>query len=99
MNVPLKVQKNLLVGFAHISYHVIINCTYYDILASLPRMHERTITISSASKTFAIGGWKVGWAYGPTKLMNDLKKVQSCVHGGCSTPIQVSLSSILSKYK
>jgi aspartate aminotransferase/aminotransferase len=34
-------------------------------MASLPGMAERTITVSSASKTFAMTGWRVGWAIVP----------------------------------
>ena len=41
----------------------------YDVahlpIATLPGMRERTLTISSAGKTFSFTGWKVGWATGP----------------------------------
>ena len=30
---------------------------------------ERTVTISSAGKTFSFTGWKVGWATGPADLV------------------------------
>lgn len=38
-------------------------------MASLPGMWERTITISSAGKTFCVTGWKVGWASGAPELV------------------------------
>jgi N-succinyldiaminopimelate aminotransferase len=38
-------------------------------LATLPGMWERTITISSAGKTFSFTGWKVGWVTGPAELV------------------------------
>ncbi|GAA1254927.1 aminotransferase class I/II-fold pyridoxal phosphate-dependent enzyme [Janibacter melonis] len=38
-------------------------------MASLPGMWERTITISSAGKTFSVTGWKVGWASGAPELV------------------------------
>jgi N-succinyldiaminopimelate aminotransferase len=38
-------------------------------LATLPGMAERTLTISSAGKTFSFTGWKVGWACGPPPLV------------------------------
>ena len=34
-------------------------------LATLPGMAERTVTLSSAGKTFSVTGWKIGWATGP----------------------------------
>ena len=38
-------------------------------LASLPGMFERTLTLSSASKTFFVTGWRVGWLIGPKSIM------------------------------
>jgi len=35
----------------------------------LPGMSERTITISSAGKTFSFTGWKTGWVSGPAELV------------------------------
>jgi N-succinyldiaminopimelate aminotransferase len=37
-------------------------------LASLPGMHERTVLISSAGKTFSVTGWKIGWVCAPPAL-------------------------------
>ncbi|XP_058810249.1 kynurenine aminotransferase-like [Phymastichus coffea] len=42
-------------------------------MASLPGMFERTITIGSASKSFSVSGFRVGWAYGHPNLLNHLK--------------------------
>ncbi len=42
-------------------------------LASMPGMAERTITISSAGKTFSFTGWKVGWACGPAELLTPVR--------------------------
>jgi len=57
-------------------------------VASLPGMWERTITIGSAGKSFSVTGWKLGWAYGPTKLIKNCQVVhQHCVHQ-IPTPIQ-----------
>ncbi|KAF4529040.1 hypothetical protein B566_EDAN015868 [Ephemera danica] len=48
-------------------------------IATLPDMWNRTITIGSAGKTFSVTGWKLGWAYGPAKLLNNLQTVhQNC---------------------
>lgn len=38
-------------------------------------MEERTITIESASKELRLIGWQVGWIYGPTWLMPDVRLV------------------------
>ncbi|XP_022124479.2 kynurenine aminotransferase isoform X1 [Pieris rapae] len=61
-------------------------------MATLPDMWERTITIGSAGKTFSVTGWKIGWAYGPQKLMRNLQVVhQNCVYT-CCTPIQEAVA-------
>ncbi|MGQ0616259.1 MAG: pyridoxal phosphate-dependent aminotransferase [Acidimicrobiia bacterium] len=41
-------------------------------LASLPGMRERTVTISSAGKTFSFTGWKIGWVCAPGPLVRAI---------------------------
>ncbi|XP_053601559.1 kynurenine aminotransferase-like [Plodia interpunctella] len=61
-------------------------------IGTLPGMWERTITIGSAGKTFSVTGWKVGWAYGPAKLMKNLQVVhQNCIYTHC-TPVQEAVA-------
>lgn len=45
-------------------------------IATLPGAFERTITISSAGKSFSFTGWKVGWATGPASLITALRTVK-----------------------
>jgi N-succinyldiaminopimelate aminotransferase len=42
-------------------------------LASFPGMASRTLTVSSAGKTFSFTGWKVGWAIGPAALVDAVR--------------------------
>ncbi|CAB0044465.1 unnamed protein product [Trichogramma brassicae] len=58
-------------------------------VAAIPRMFQRTITIGSTADTFASSGWPCAWAYGPTRLLNDLKLIQLHVASPPATPIQV----------
>jgi N-succinyldiaminopimelate aminotransferase len=39
-------------------------------------MRERTVTISSAGKTFSITGWKIGWACAPAPLLDAVRTVK-----------------------
>ncbi|WP_419904500.1 pyridoxal phosphate-dependent aminotransferase [Kiloniella sp.] len=48
-------------------------------IASLPGMGERTVTISSLSKSHAMTGWRVGWAIGPQHLIQAMEKVALCM--------------------
>jgi N-succinyldiaminopimelate aminotransferase len=45
-------------------------------LASLPGMRERTLTVSSAAKTFSFTGWKIGWVCGPAPLVAAVRTVK-----------------------
>ncbi|MEK7798896.1 MAG: aminotransferase class I/II-fold pyridoxal phosphate-dependent enzyme, partial [Acidobacteriota bacterium] len=41
------------------------------------RLRERLILVNSLSKTYAMTGWRVGYALGPRPLIDALRKVQS----------------------
>ncbi|MBE6014668.1 MAG: aminotransferase class I/II-fold pyridoxal phosphate-dependent enzyme [Lachnospiraceae bacterium] len=44
-------------------------------IASLPGMKERTILINGFSKAFAMTGWRLGYACGPAKIMEQMIKI------------------------
>jgi N-succinyldiaminopimelate aminotransferase len=48
-------------------------------MATLPDMFERTLTVSSAAKTFSSTGWKIGWVYGPPELIIGVWRVHQNV--------------------
>jgi len=48
-------------------------------IASLPGMKERTIIIHSFSKTYAMTGWRVGYAIGPNEVIKNMVKFQENV--------------------
>lgn len=48
------------------------NSSEHITLASLPGMFETSLTLSSASKTFFVTGWRVGWLIGPEEVMGPL---------------------------
>jgi N-succinyldiaminopimelate aminotransferase len=53
-------------------------------IATMPGMRERTVTISSAGKTFSMTGWKTGWACAPAPLIEAVRTVKqfmTYVHG------------------
>jgi aspartate aminotransferase len=51
-----------------------------------PGLAERTITISGASKSYAMTGWRMGWAVGPAPIIRAMANVQS-QQAGCPSSI------------
>ena len=62
-------------------------------LATLPGMRERTITISSAGKTFSFTGWKIGWACAPAALVNAVRTVKQFLTYVSGTPFQHAVAT------
>src|SRR4051794_1238549 len=61
-------------------------------IATLPGMAERTLTISSAGKTFSVTGWKVGWIHGPRDLVDAVRAVKQFVTFVASGPFQPAVA-------
>jgi N-succinyldiaminopimelate aminotransferase len=57
-------------------------------LASLPGMRERTVTISSAGKTFSFTGWKVGWACASPPLLDAVRAAKQFLTYVSGAPLQ-----------
>ncbi len=55
-------------------YDGVDTCAFATLAPSLP---ERTITFGGASKTWAMTGWRIGWAAGPADVIAAMSKLQS----------------------
>jgi N-succinyldiaminopimelate aminotransferase len=61
-------------------------------VATLPGMAERTLTVSSAGKTFSVTGWKVGWVHGPAELVAAVRSVKQFLTYVASGPFQPAVA-------
>jgi kynurenine--oxoglutarate transaminase/cysteine-S-conjugate beta-lyase/glutamine--phenylpyruvate transaminase len=52
--------------------------------AKLDGMWDRTLTVSSAGKTFSVTGWQVGWIIGPSKMVRDVQTMLPFVQVRCN---------------
>jgi len=64
-------------------------------LATLPGMAERTLTISSAGKTYSFTGWKVGWITGPAELVGAVRTVKQFLTYVSGGPLQHAVAAAL----
>jgi aminotransferase len=64
-------------------------------IATLPGMRDRTITISGASKTFSVTGWRVGWILAPPAVTDAIRKVHDFLTVGAPAPLQEAVGIAL----
>jgi N-succinyldiaminopimelate aminotransferase len=64
-------------------------------LATLPGMAARTITVSSAGKTFNCTGWKIGWACGPAELVAAVRATKQFMTFVGGAPFQPAVAYAL----
>jgi N-succinyldiaminopimelate aminotransferase len=64
-------------------------------LATLPGMRERTVSISSAGKTFSVTGWKIGWVCAPAELVRAVSTVKQFLTFTHSGPLQLAAAYAL----
>jgi N-succinyldiaminopimelate aminotransferase len=75
--------------------HILYDGMVHTRLATLPGMHERTVTISTLGKTFSVTGWKVGWALGPAALVHSVNQAHQFITYAVATPLQAAAATAL----
>jgi aminotransferase len=61
-------------------------------LATIDGMRERTITISGASKTFSVTGWRIGTIVAPPAATDSIRKVHDFLTVGAPAPLQEAVA-------
>jgi arginine:pyruvate transaminase len=74
----LAIEYDLWVVSDEVYSDLVFDSTFFHI-ASLPGMSERTITLGSLSKSYAMTGWRVGWALGPKEFIDNAAKLALCM--------------------
>jgi N-succinyldiaminopimelate aminotransferase len=71
----------------------------YDVahvpISTLPGMAERTLTLSSAGKSYSFTGWKVGWATGPQPLVAAVLSAKQWLTFTSGSPLQPAVALAL----
>jgi aminotransferase len=88
-------EFNLLIISDEVYEHFVTKPGGHISIASLPGAFSRTITVNSFSKSWAISGWRIGFAYGPGELVGKLAPHGNVMYVCTPTPLQEALSRVL----
>ncbi len=89
------VRVNAVVVTDEVYEHLVFDGGVHTPIATLPGMAERTLTISSAGKTFSLTGWKIGWATGPAELIEAVLAVKQYLTYSGGAPFQPAIARAL----
>ncbi|RII08593.1 putative N-succinyldiaminopimelate aminotransferase DapC [Streptomyces sp. YIM 130001] len=90
----LAVERDLLVVTDEVYEHLVFDGEHIP-LASFPGMRERTVTISSAGKTFSFTGWKVGWVTATPELVTAVRSAKQFLTFVSAGPFQYAVAEAL----
>jgi N-succinyldiaminopimelate aminotransferase len=90
----LAVERDLLVVSDEVYEHLVFDGEHVPI-ASFPGMRERTVTISSAGKTFSFTGWKIGWVQATAELVAAVKTTKQFMTYVSGGPFQYAVAEAL----
>ncbi len=88
----LAVERDLTVVTDEVYEHMTYDVPHLP-LATFPGMAGRTLTISSAGKTFSFTGWKVGWATGPRHLVRAVLMAKQFLTFVSGAPFQPAIAA------
>jgi aspartate aminotransferase len=70
-------ERDLLVFSDEMYEKILYDGHKHQSVATLPEMAERTLIFNGFSKAYAMTGWRLGYAAGPTEFMQQIEKVHS----------------------
>jgi N-succinyldiaminopimelate aminotransferase len=90
----LAIEHDLLVVTDEVYEHIIFEGRHLP-LSTLEGMRERTVSISSAGKTFSFTGWKIGWAMAPADLLRAVRTTKQFLTYVNGAPFQHAIAHAL----
>jgi aminotransferase len=75
--------------------HILYDGKRHVSLGSLGNMHDKTVTVNGASKTYSVTGWRVGWAIAERNLTDAIRKVHDYLTICAPAPLQEALITAL----
>ena len=88
-------EHDLVVITDEVYEHLVFAGSTHVPISTLPGMAERTLTLSSAGKSYSFTGWKVGWATGPADLVAAVLAAKQWLTFTSGAPLQPAVALAL----
>lgn len=88
-------RHDVLVMTDEVYEHLVFDNHEHVPMAGIDGMRQRTISLSSAGKTFSVTGWKVGWATAPPSLTDAFRAAKMWLTFTNGTPFQFAIAEAL----
>ena len=75
--------------------HLVFDAAHVTMAAVVPALRDRVLTVTGVSKTYAMTGWRIGFAAGPRNLVKAMVNMQGQVAAGVSTVGQAAAAAAL----
>ncbi|MGA3109575.1 MAG: pyridoxal phosphate-dependent aminotransferase, partial [Candidatus Bathyarchaeia archaeon] len=75
--------------------HILYDGKQHISLGSFGNMHDKTVTVNAASKTYSVTGWRVGWAIAERSVTDAIRKVHDYLTICAPNPLQEALVTAL----
>ncbi|OON74902.1 pyridoxal phosphate-dependent aminotransferase [Streptomyces tsukubensis] len=90
----LAVERDLIVVTDEVYEHLVFDGAHLPLI-SLPGMRDRTVSISSAGKSFSFTGWKVGWVTASAPLVSAVRSAKQFLTYVSAGPFQYAVAEAL----
>jgi N-succinyldiaminopimelate aminotransferase len=88
----IAIDRDLIVVTDEVYEHLTYDDAVHVPIATLPGMRERTVSVSSAGKTFSVTGWKIGWICAPPAMVRAVMTVKQFLTFTHSGPLQLAVA-------
>ncbi len=92
-------QNDLLAVTDEVYEYMLYDGAEHVSMATLPGMADRTVTITSFSKTLAITGWRLGYAIAPQPLANKIALVNEFSYACAPSPLQHGIVDAIANHR
>lgn len=88
-------DTDIIVASDEVYEHLVYDGHKHQSVASVPGLAERSFVVNSFGKTYAVTGWKMGYALAPKNLMLEFRKVHQFNAFVSNSPVQYAFADYM----